>query len=127
MRVTIECYGASARWCGSDAITLDLFDGATGVDALDDGDLIVRRFNEIGMKCHLPRGSFYAFPDVSGLIAAKGLADDLVLADVLLKDSLVALVPGSAFGTPGHMRLSFATSDKVLVESLKRIDEYARG
>ncbi|WP_439641073.1 MoaD/ThiS family protein [Nevskia sp.] len=35
MRVTIECYGASARWCGSDAITLDLADGATGNDALD--------------------------------------------------------------------------------------------
>lgn len=35
MRVTIECYGASARWCGSDAITLELADGATGNDALD--------------------------------------------------------------------------------------------
>lgn len=35
MRVTIECYGASARWCGSDAITLELADGATGHDALD--------------------------------------------------------------------------------------------
>lgn len=35
MRVTIECYGASARWCGSNAITLDLADGATGNDALD--------------------------------------------------------------------------------------------
>jgi len=35
MRVTIECYGASARWCGSDAIALDLADGATGNDALD--------------------------------------------------------------------------------------------
>lgn len=35
MRVTVECYGASARWCGSDAITLELADGATGNDALD--------------------------------------------------------------------------------------------
>lgn len=35
MRVTVGCYGASARWCGSDAITLDLADGATGNDALD--------------------------------------------------------------------------------------------
>jgi len=35
MRVTVECYGASSRWCGSDAITLDLPDGATGADALD--------------------------------------------------------------------------------------------
>lgn len=91
-------------------------------------DLLVDGLNKIpGIKCLPGDGTFYAFPDVSGLMKAKGFEDDLQLSDALLKDKLVALVPGSAFGTPGHMRLSFATSDKVLVESLKRIDEYARG
>ena len=91
-------------------------------------NLLVDGLNKIpGITCLPGDGTFYAFPDVSGLMLAKGFADDLQLSDALLKDKLVALVPGSAFGTPGHMRLSFATSDKVLVESLKRIDEYARG
>ncbi|WP_293002059.1 pyridoxal phosphate-dependent aminotransferase [Nevskia sp.] len=90
-------------------------------------DFLVAGLNEIpGIRCQPSDGTFYAFPDVSGLVKAKGLADDLALADVLLKESLVALVPGSAFGTPGHMRLSFATSDRVLTECLKRIDAYAR-
>ena len=91
-------------------------------------DLLVDGLNKIpGIKCLPGDGTFYAFPDVSGLMKAKGFEDDLQLSDALLKEKLVALVPGSAFGTPGHMRLSFATSDKVLIESLKRIDEYARG
>ena len=90
-------------------------------------DFLVAGLNDIpGIRCQPSDGTFYAFPDVSGLVKAKGLADDLALADVLLKESLVALVPGSAFGTPGHMRLSFATSDRVLTECLKRIDAYAR-
>lgn len=91
-------------------------------------DLLVAGLNRIpGIACAPGDGTFYAFPDVSGLIAAKGLKDDLELADKLLNESLVALVPGSAFGTPGTVRLSFATSEKVLNESLKRIDAYARG
>lgn len=90
-------------------------------------DLLVEGLNKIpGIRCLPGDGTFYAFPDVSGLVKAKNLPDDLALADKLLKESLVALVPGSAFGTPGHMRLSFATSDKVLVECLKRIEAYAR-
>ena len=90
-------------------------------------DFLVAGLNEIpGIRCQPSDGTFYAFPDMSGLVAAKGLKDDLELADILLKDRLVALVPGSAFGTPGHMRLSFATSDRVLTECLKRIDAYAR-
>ncbi|MDB5988471.1 MAG: pyridoxal phosphate-dependent aminotransferase [Nevskia sp.] len=91
-------------------------------------DLLVAGLKQIpGIHCAPGDGTFYAFPDVSGLIAAKGLKDDLALADKLLNESLVALVPGSAFGTPGTVRLSFATSEKVLNESLRRIDAYARG
>ena len=90
-------------------------------------DLLVEGLNRIpGIVCAPGDGTFYAFPDCSGLIKAKGLADDLALAETLLNESLVALVPGSAFGTPGHVRLSFATSEKVLTECLARLEAYAR-
>jgi len=90
-------------------------------------DMLVAGLNKIpGIHCAPGDGTFYAFPNVSGLIQAKGLADDLALAETLLNDSLVALVPGSAFGTPGHLRLSFATSEAVINECLRRMDAYAR-
>ncbi len=50
---------------------------------------------------------------------------DLELSDILLQKALVALVPGAAFGAPGHVRLSFATSDKVLKSSVERIKALA--
>jgi aspartate aminotransferase len=56
-----------------------------------------------------------------------GAKDDLDLSDRLLKEALVALVPGSAFGTPGHVRLSFATSDRVLQEAVARLRKIAAG
>ncbi|MBX6420440.1 MAG: pyridoxal phosphate-dependent aminotransferase [Nevskia sp.] len=90
-------------------------------------DLLVEGLNEIpGIRCLPGDGTFYVFPDVSGLIARLGVKDDLALADELLSKALVALVPGSAFGTPGHLRLSFATSDEVLKKSLERIAQLAR-
>lgn len=49
MRVTVECYGASARWCGSDAITLELADGATGNDALD---ALAMRYPDFAARRH---------------------------------------------------------------------------
>jgi aspartate aminotransferase len=89
-------------------------------------DLLVAGLNQIdGIRCEPADGTFYAFPDASGLIAKLGLKDDLELAGKLLDEALVALVPGSAFGTPGHLRLSFATSDAVLKGSLERIKAYA--
>ena len=54
-----------------------------------------------------------------------GCKDDLALSDVLLQKARVAVVPGSAFGTPGYLRLSFATSNKVLAESVARIKALA--
>jgi aspartate aminotransferase len=55
------------------------------------------------------------------IAALDGINDDLELADYLLNEAGVALVPGSAFGQPGYMRLSFATSMENLSEALKRI------
>ncbi|MDR3418121.1 MAG: pyridoxal phosphate-dependent aminotransferase [Nevskia sp.] len=90
-------------------------------------DLLVEGLNRIpGILCQPGDGTFYAFPNVQGLIQKLGVADDLALADLLLQQALVALVPGSAFGTPGHLRLSFATSDEVLKKCLERIAAIAK-
>jgi len=86
-------------------------------------DFIVRRFNEIGLKCHQPRGSFYAFPDVSG----TGLSErDFAIG--LLQAEKVAMVPGSAFGPngAGFCRACFATSYEHLIEASNRIERHVQ-
>lgn len=89
-------------------------------------DRLVADLNTVpGIECAAGDGTFYVFPNVEKLIARLGVKDDLELSDKLLKEALVALVPGSAFGTPGHVRLSFATSDKVLQESVARLRKIA--
>ena len=91
-------------------------------------DLLVEGLNRIpGISCLSGDGTFYVFPEVSGLIRQLGVKDDLVLAERLLTEALVALVPGSAFGTPNHLRLSFATSEAVLERSVARISALANG
>ena len=84
-------------------------------------DFVVRRFNEIGLICHLPRGSFYAFPAVGG----TGL-NEREFAFGLLEKERVAVVPGTAFGESGagFVRASFATSYEHLVEACTRIERY---
>ncbi len=87
-------------------------------------DFIVRRFNEIGLPCHLPRGSFYAFPSVAG----TGL-DEREFAVGLLKAERVAVVPGSAFGENGRgfVRACFATGYEQLIEAADRIERHVAG
>ena len=86
-------------------------------------DFIVRRFNEIGLKCHLPRGSFYAFPDVS----ATG-QNEKDFAIGLLQTEKVAMVPGTAFGEngKGFCRACFATSYEQLIEASNRIERHVQ-
>ena len=86
-------------------------------------DFIVRRFNEIGLKCHLPRGSFYAFPDVS----VTGL-NEKDFAVSLLQTEKVAMVPGTAFGAngSGFCRACFATSYEQLIEAGNRIERHVQ-
>ena len=82
-------------------------------------DFIVRRFNEMGLACHSPRGSFYAFPSVKSF----GL-NEVDFCHRLLREQEVAVVPGTAFGIhgEGHVRASFSTSYEKLVEAADRIE-----
>ena len=85
-------------------------------------DYIVAALNELdGFECRPGEGTFYAFPKIAGLLEAKGLADDSALVELLLNEAEVACVPGSAFGAPGYMRLSFACSMEMLEEAMRRI------
>ncbi len=85
-------------------------------------DFVYKTLNEIpGIRCLPSDGTFYAFPDVSGVInRLEGISDDTALAEMLIEKAGVAMVPGSAFGTPGHLRLSFATSMENLEQALER-------
>jgi aspartate aminotransferase len=75
-----------------------------------------------GVECLPGDGTFYTFPRVQGLIeAVDGVSNDVELAEHLIEHAGVALVPGSAFGTPGHARLSIATSMENLTRALDRI------
>ncbi|MGV8935177.1 MAG: pyridoxal phosphate-dependent aminotransferase [Gallionellaceae bacterium] len=89
---------------------------------------VVNGLNKIpGLKCVMAGGAFYAFPDARGAIATlhkKGIikeATDIALAEYLLVEAGVAVVPGSAFGSEGYIRLSFATSMEILEKALVRI------
>ena len=84
-------------------------------------DFVVRRFNDIGLSCHLPKGTFYAFPCVE----STGLAESEFCNRLLLEEK-VAVVPGAAFGEAGkgYVRASFSTSYANLLEAMKRIERF---
>lgn len=90
--------------------------------------LIVDLLNAIpGVSCPTPEGAFYAYPSVKDLMG-KNIAGTVVnssaeLASVILDQVEVAVVPGEAFGTPGYLRLSYATSDAKITEGLSRVHE----
>lgn len=88
-------------------------------------DFVVKALNELpGIHCEAADGTFYVLPSIQGCIdALPNSSTDAELADFFLKEAGVALVPGSAFGVPGYMRLSFATSMEVLEKALIRIGE----
>ncbi len=81
-------------------------------------DFIVGKFNEMGMDCHLPKGTFYAFP----CIKRFGMTS-MEFAKYILNEAKVAVVPGSAFGEDGEgfVRASFSTSYENLVEAAERM------
>ncbi len=88
--------------------------------------LIVNMLNEIpGVDCPTPEGAFYVYPSVKGLLGKefRGKRPDSSseLAALILDEVEVAVVPGEAFGTPGYLRLSYATSDQNISEGVERM------
>ena len=74
-------------------------------------DELVAALNRVrGVSCALPRGAFYAFPNVTGAMRQLGCATSVELARRLMAERAVATVPGEAFGAPGYLRLSYALS-----------------
>lgn len=96
-------------------------------------DRIVQGLNAIpGIRCLEPQGAFYVFPNVTGLVRAKGLASAKELQEALLTEAGVAVLSRSAFGTPAededqeYIRLSYAASLEAIEEGLRRIEAFAR-
>ncbi len=87
-------------------------------------DFIVAALNRIdGIDCLPGNGTFYSFPDFSALIErTDGISNDVELAEYILEQQEIAMVPGSAFGMPGHLRLSFATSMDNLQQAVERLN-----
>ncbi|MBM3668613.1 MAG: pyridoxal phosphate-dependent aminotransferase [Actinobacteria bacterium] len=88
--------------------------------------LIVDLLNAIpGVNCPMPEGAFYVYPSVKGVlgkeIRGKVSTDSAQLASLILDEAEVAVVPGEAFGTPGYLRLSYATSDANITEGVQRM------
>ncbi len=87
---------------------------------------MVSMLNEIdGVMCPTPQGAFYAYPSVKGVlgrpVAGRTPTTSAELAEVILDEVEVAVVPGEAFGTPGYLRLSYALSDEDLAEGVSRL------
>jgi aspartate aminotransferase len=88
--------------------------------------LIVDMLNAIpGVECPTPEGAFYAYPSVKGVVGKEirgsRPTSSTELAALILDEVEVAVVPGEAFGTPGYLRLSYATSDANITEGVQRI------
>ncbi|MFC4001597.1 pyridoxal phosphate-dependent aminotransferase [Prauserella oleivorans] len=87
---------------------------------------IVSLLSEIpGVECPTPQGAFYAYPSVKALlgkeIRGERPEDTVALADLILREAEVAVVPGEAFGTPGYFRFSYALAESDLVEGVNRV------
>ena len=87
-------------------------------------DYLCSALNAIeGFKTSPGTGAFYLFPDVKNVIENKGFSDDMELSEYLIESANVAVVPGSAFGSKGYIRLSYATSLEQIKEAVNRISK----
>ncbi|HEX7720408.1 MAG TPA: aminotransferase class I/II-fold pyridoxal phosphate-dependent enzyme, partial [Woeseiaceae bacterium] len=90
-------------------------------------DFVVAALNEVpGFECRASAGAFYAFPRVTAAIKQQALADDIRFSEFLLQQADVAVVPGSAFGSPGYIRISFACAQEELREAVERMQRALR-
>jgi aspartate aminotransferase len=95
----------------------------TMVDAFEKRhEFIVNALNNIdGIECPRSQGAFYSFPRVEGLIKRLNLKDDVEFSTYCLEKLNIALVPGSAFGAPGYVRFSFATSMDNIKQAVEKL------
>jgi aspartate aminotransferase len=86
-------------------------------------DYIVAELNKMpGIKVLPSDGTFYTFPNIEGVLETSSLIkDDLAFAEYLLNEAEIAVIPGSAFGAPGYMRISYATSMENIKEAMRRL------
>nr|MBA2752728.1 aminotransferase class I/II-fold pyridoxal phosphate-dependent enzyme [Actinomycetota bacterium] len=105
-------------------------------DMRDTYDRRRRRIHEMlgdipGVSCLVPEGAFYAFPSMKGVLGAevggRRPSTALELAEIILDEARVAIVPGEAFGAPGYARFSYALGDDDLVEGVTRIAKLLAG
>ncbi len=88
-------------------------------------DFVVPRLRQIPLvECALPAGAFYAYPNVKAVMEKGGIKTTLELSERLLNEAQVAVVPGEAFGTDHHIRISYATSMHELERGLDRIQAF---
>ncbi|RDI48833.1 pyridoxal phosphate-dependent aminotransferase [Aquicella lusitana] len=86
-------------------------------------DFVVSELQKMqGIHCIPSDGTFYTLPSVEGLLNKQtGMADDMAFSEYLLNEAEIAVIPGSAFGAPGHIRLCFTTSMEKLVDAMQRM------
>jgi aspartate aminotransferase len=88
-------------------------------------EFVVRRLRAIpGVTCSEPRGAFYAYPNIGTALEGRGCRDTLDFAERLLREAHVAVVPGEAFGTDRHIRISYAASMAELERGLDRLHQF---
>ena len=86
-------------------------------------DYVVKRLRAMpGVTCAEPRGAFYAYPNLSGVFSFNGISTPMQFAELLLEKGHVAVVPGEAFGTEAHVRISYAASMEQLDKGLSRME-----
>jgi aspartate aminotransferase len=88
-------------------------------------DFVVSKLRAIpGVTCAEPRGAFYAYPNIGVALGKNGMADTLAFSERLLQEAYVAVVPGEAFGTDRHVRISYAASMQQLERGLDRLHQF---
>jgi aspartate aminotransferase len=122
-----------AQWAAVEALTGPQDEVATMAAEFDRRRrIIIAGLNALpGVRCVMPRGAFYAFPNIAGLLGrrtpdGKRLGSSTDVTGFLLEQGRVAVVPGLDFGSDAHVRLSYATSTELIREGLTRMDRALR-
>ncbi|MEW5758935.1 MAG: aminotransferase class I/II-fold pyridoxal phosphate-dependent enzyme [Candidatus Omnitrophota bacterium] len=117
---SIMCVATTSQWAACEALSY----GERSVlemkkEYAKRRNFVVERLNSMGLDCIMPEGAFYAFPSIK-----KISNNSLEFSSQLLKKKKVAVVPGGAFGTNSHIRISYASKLEVLKEALTRIEDF---